>query len=411
MNPLKSTIILDFLDALFAITLVAPAVVGYWRGTWNLMGHYVYTNNETYSSLVSLALGFIGMFIFCLAQDSIKKYFEGKSHACFSLASWLYTAVYGFTCVNSWRGAWLIGNLYQGRSLQLILAVTLSAALLLGLLKALRNISAPPCVVTVDTAADYFDVPTYFKYSSHQKKWLYVIDCLFSVFIVGSLVVVVWRGAWVILDIIIFPKDPSLSALTSLALGYGIVVLTFSLQPIMRWTCARLEGCWRVLVADLFLFFSFIGTVNVWRSIWQLLDLYFLPEHRIASDWITHAGCLFVLLVLNCGNSVLVRGVYVDAEENAGDCVILPVQYLRLYFKREKNKSSRRKAAAEALITMPQQIKQMEQGNLQECENFLENEQETTTEDTLLNKSSGPVVVIITNNVDKNSKGIQNNLK
>lgn len=60
---------------------------------------------------------------------------------------------------------------------------------------------------------------------------------------------------------------------------------------------------------------------------------------------------------------------------------------------------------------MPQQIKQMEQGNLQECENFLENEQETTTEDTLLNKSSGPVVVIITNNVDKNSKGIQNNLK
>lgn len=64
----------------------------------------------------------------------------------------------------------------------------------------------------------------------------------------------------------------------------------------------------------------------------------FFVEHRIASDWITHAGCLFVLLVLNCGNSVLVRGVYVDAEENAGDCVILPVQYLRLYFKREKNK-------------------------------------------------------------------------
>lgn len=93
MNPLKSTIILDFLDALFAITLVAPAVVGYWRGTWNLMGHYVYTNNETYSSLVSLALGFIGMFIFCLAQDSIKKYFEGK-HDSFAFRVEIFNTIF-----------------------------------------------------------------------------------------------------------------------------------------------------------------------------------------------------------------------------------------------------------------------------------------------------------------------------
>ncbi|XP_026462985.1 uncharacterized protein LOC113365685 isoform X2 [Ctenocephalides felis] len=401
MNPLKSSVILDVLDALFALTLVAPAVVGYWRGTWNLMGHYVYTDNEIYSSFVSLAIGFIGMFIFCLAQGPIKRYLEGKSNTCFALSSWVYTAVYGFICVNSWRGAWLVGNLYQDRSLQLIIAVTLSAVLLLGLLKTLRNISAPPCVVTVDDAEDYFD--------SHQKKWLYVIDCLFSVFIVGSLVVVVWRGAWVILDNIIFPDDPSLSALASLALGYGIVILTFSLQPIMRWTCARLEGFWRVLVADLFLFFSFIGTVNVWRSIWQLLDLYFLPEHRIASDWITHAGCLFVLMVLNCGNSVLVRGVYVDAEENAGDCVMLPVQYLTLYFKREKDKRSRHKSTSEALFTKPQHIKFMEQG--QECENLSENEQGTTVEDSLLYKHSGPVVVIVTNNTDASDKGSQNNCK
>lgn len=80
MNPLKSSVILDVLDALFALTLVAPAVVGYWRGTWNLMGHYVYTDNEIYSSFVSLAIGFIGMFIFCLAQGPIKRYLEGKDN-------------------------------------------------------------------------------------------------------------------------------------------------------------------------------------------------------------------------------------------------------------------------------------------------------------------------------------------
>lgn len=45
----------------------------------------------------------------------------------------------------------------------------------------------------------------------------------------------------------------------------------------MKWACDRLTGFWRVAVADLFLFFSFVGTVNVWRGVWQLLEIYFLP--------------------------------------------------------------------------------------------------------------------------------------
>lgn len=45
----------------------------------------------------------------------------------------------------------------------------------------------------------------------------------------------------------------------------------------MRWACDRLKGFWRIVTADMFLFFSFIGTVNVWRGVWQLLDVYFLP--------------------------------------------------------------------------------------------------------------------------------------
>ena len=49
----------------------------------------------------------------------------------------------------------------------------------------------------------------------------------------------------------------------------------------MRWACERLHGFWRVVVADCFLFFSFIGTVNVWRGVWQLLDIYFLPGNYL----------------------------------------------------------------------------------------------------------------------------------
>lgn len=60
-------------------------------------------------------------------------------------------------------------------------------------------------------------------------------------------------------------------------IGYVVVGITFTIQPIVKWACDRLEGYWRIVVADIFLFFSFVGTINVWRGVWKLLDEYFLP--------------------------------------------------------------------------------------------------------------------------------------
>lgn len=53
--------------------------------------------------------------------------------------------------------------------------------------------------------------------------------------------------------------------------------MTFGLQPLLKWACDRLTGFWRLAVADVFLFFGFVGTVNVWRGLWNVLDIYFLP--------------------------------------------------------------------------------------------------------------------------------------
>lgn len=81
--------------------------------------------------------------------------------------------------------------------------------------------------------------------------------------------------------------------------------------------------------------------ILVWRGIWNLLDNYFLPENKLLSDWLTHGVSLILLILLNCSNSVLVRGVYIDAEEPAGQCVIFPVYYLRLFFQKERTKKQK----------------------------------------------------------------------
>lgn len=55
--------------------------------------------------------------------------------------------------------------------------------------------------------------------------------------------------------------------------------------------------------------------------------------------WITHVGCFGILVLLGCSNSLLVRGVYIDAEEPAGECVIFPCHYLRVLFQDERRRS------------------------------------------------------------------------
>lgn len=59
--------------------------------------------------------------------------------------------------------------------------------------------------------------------------------------------------------------------------GYVLVAITFLLQAPLRWAAARLHGAARLLLADLYHLLSFLATVNVWRSVWGLLDLYLYP--------------------------------------------------------------------------------------------------------------------------------------
>lgn len=59
-------------------------------------------------------------------------------------------------------------------------------------------------------------------------------------------------------------------------------------------------------------------------------------------DIISHAVSFLLLALLNCSNSVLVRGVYLDAEEPAGQCVIFPVYYVRMFVQKERTRKQRR---------------------------------------------------------------------
>ncbi|KAF5295362.1 hypothetical protein FQR65_LT01552 [Abscondita terminalis] len=338
------------LDTLLSSVVIGPIIVGYWRSIWELVQLYVYPDNILISAIISTIIGISGHIVFTVAQHFFAKHFHpDNNRILFYVVSRFYTLCFAFICVNGWRGPWLLLDIYTEFELPAIVFTTLIGVVALAILRALRNISATPFSIVTDQVKGYFEVVTMFKTSIEERTSLYILDCLFSVLVIGTLVVFVWRGAWVLLDIYLFPDDVVWSSWASLIFGYSIVAMAFLLQPIMRWLCDRITGIPRIIAADIFLLFSFVGTVNVWRGIWNLLNIYFMPENRELSSWITHWVCLVLLILLKCSNTLLVRGVYIDAEEHAGKCVVFPIYYLRLIFQHERVKKINKKFQLEAM--------------------------------------------------------------
>ncbi|CAH0396169.1 unnamed protein product [Bemisia tabaci] len=344
-DGLKSTsrsyfLLLSFLDILMTTLVISPLVISYWRGTWFLMDIYLFPESPMRTALASIAIGFLPIFVFTLLQGAFADWLHPSKHRLLWYgASRLYTAAFGVACVNSWRGVWKTLDLYTGLETFEVSATTLFGVLFLLCIKCLRNISAVPFAIVTDRPEGYFAVPTMFKTSPKDNNIvLYSLDCFFSVFIIGSLLVFVWRGAWTLIDIFLFPGDPVFSAWYSLVIGYIVVFTTFALQPVVKKLVKKLEGFWRLCIVDAYLIFSFTGTINVWRGIWNLLSAYFIPSSPTTAAWVCHVGCFILLILINSSNSVLVRGVYVDAEEEGSKCVDFPCYYLRLFFLARRKK-------------------------------------------------------------------------
>ncbi|BFF95785.1 uncharacterized protein DMAD_13116 [Drosophila madeirensis] len=333
-------LLLELLDMLLSCLVVAPCVIAYWRGTWELMGVMLFPSSLPLSALSSFLIGGVGHFVFTITQNFFKEHIHpDKRRLTYYTVSRLYTAVFGIVCVNMWRGAWMLCDwLTSVDSLIIVSVVTAIALIFMVATRTLRNLGAAPYTVTMDHKTDYFDVGTMFKIPGFHQPGLYVLDTLFSVFVIGSLVVIAWRGVWGIFDLTLFPKDKAKSAWGSLLIGYLTVFVTFLIHPLMRYVCRRISGILKLIICDIYYLMTFFGAVNAWRGIWNLLDVYLYPDNRLMSFWLTHIIPFLLLAAIKCSNSILVRGVFIDGDGTGAESVDIPINYVRLHFLRERRK-------------------------------------------------------------------------
>ncbi|CAH1118921.1 unnamed protein product [Phaedon cochleariae] len=331
--------ILAILDALFAALVVCPCVVCYWRAVWGLMDLYLEPLGSLNSGLVSIVIGMGGHIVFNVFQTVFEKNVHpDHNRTVYYLLSRLYTVCFAFVCVNGWRGPWECLNVHSMNDMVVLLATTGVGIAAMVSMKVLRNVTAPPFVVAVDDVKGYFEVTTMFKIKMREKLTLYLLDCLFSVVIVGTLIVFVWRGLWLIVDILLYPENEELSSWISMGLGYALMAFLLLSQPTMRYLCERLSGTTRVLFADAVTLLALFGTVNIWRGIWNLLPIYFFSDDTEMCCWITHWVTVIVLILCGASNSLLVKGVDIDAEEEGGECVNFQIYFFRSIYHKKKQK-------------------------------------------------------------------------
>jgi len=178
-------LLLEFLDVLLSCLVVAPCVIAYWRGTWELMGVILFPSSLPLSALASFVIGGLGHFIFIVTQNFFKDHIHpDKRRLTYYAISRLYTAVFGIICVNMWRGSWMICDwLTSIDSLTIISVVTLVALLFLVGTRTLRNLGAAPYTVTMDHKSDYFEVDTMFKITVSYPNLICIILRIFIYYI------------------------------------------------------------------------------------------------------------------------------------------------------------------------------------------------------------------------------------
>lgn len=70
--------------------------------------------------------------------------------------------------------------------------------------------------ISVNCKHKFYFWSVYLLLQSLRQPGLYLMDALFSIFVIGTLVVVAWRGLWGVMDLTLYPHDRAKSARGSL---------------------------------------------------------------------------------------------------------------------------------------------------------------------------------------------------
>ena len=167
---------------------------------------------------------------------------------------------------------------------------------------------------------------------------MYILDALFSHFILLTTTIVFWRSGWNLYGHFWFPDDALKSDWTALIVGYGLCGFMFSLeQGLRKLTRAIQDRCedkrggdvLRLLWEDFIYIVVYACHIFLWRGGWNL-NARFLYADPLWGGLVNHVVGTTLLMSLQMFSYASAVGSAVDGSEPNG-LAFWPTRYLRHY--------------------------------------------------------------------------------
>eukprot|EP00092_Neocalanus_flemingeri_P028997 GFUD01031480.1.p1 GENE.GFUD01031480.1~~GFUD01031480.1.p1 ORF type:complete len:372 (-),score=93.34 GFUD01031480.1:415-1530(-) len=329
--------LLSLADFLWSSVVVAPLVVLYWRGSWDLLDDLVYPPPEEgsikledaphpaiqrqLSGLVCYMVGLLVRICLDLSKYHIGEFLKTKSKYIRLSCSWIFNAVYALAGVSFWRGVWFLMKLDIGVGTVQLLVVLCGSLAVLIFTKVPKSLISSPLAISLDKHEVTFQNGTFFRKTPEAGCW-FLIDVIFTNLVIRQLIVFCWWSLWSLENKILFKnymgmQDFNVST-DSLFMGYAGAILTVGLDQLVRKVTTTKLYIMKP-AATLVTILAFFSSVNVWRGVWSMLDHYFL--HGIDPDEnyvIGHVAGIVALTGIMVANTISNDSIVLDSEtENA----------------------------------------------------------------------------------------------
>lgn len=273
------------LNLIIVLCLIAPALVSFWRGTWTILDLFVLPDCKLLGAWTTFAASFGIVYATVLVGDYLKAFLNERQ-----AKKVLYLALFyplAFVIVNTWRGLWMLLDHYTTTSLTSGCVSHAIGFLMVSLTQTTSSITAAPSYCTREKHGSQLETIL------HRKIWLNcseknivsrILNSFFTVFVTGVGVISYWRGTWVVMDALTMSheSDKFQSSIISTSTGYALFAACYfvseyvsnmkNLKPPFSSKCRALE--------QLYVYVLGFGTVNCWRGIWYMEDVYLLPGER-----------------------------------------------------------------------------------------------------------------------------------
>ena len=309
-------------DFMFVQFIATPAFVIAWRGTWEnadtVFDELICKGDLTLTTILSLAVGIVGSAPLIVFQGAIARFAAGGSRLKFILVSRGFTMARFYCDLIMWKGVWNLLDYVVGTTWQLSLACLFCASGFLTVIRTFKATLGTPFGIRFDRPSVYISVPTALCTNPHTDSLLRrILDCAVTITL-AMIAVVAFYGIWTSEDYFFDDvNEPdsvkARNAAVGTAFGYMCNFIAYCLQflsLLLHSTEAKimpLNDCrefWNESIYQVILWIGLAGDVSTFRGMWDLIDVYFIPDNPLLSRCLCQFVGLFLMYLLYIGSTL-----------------------------------------------------------------------------------------------------------